>query len=144
MHYRWIGGGADLIGTDYDHAKLVLGSKMLIKEYLVLKVDDEYIPMDDEHVRYYSVVKKKGLSSLAGSTASVIFGPAVHTIAVIASGGRSRKKTLFIKLKNDKRVLVRLYDGYFHLMKSKNKRPMENIDSNDIRWIQGFSDRGLF
>ena len=146
MRYRWVGSAATLLATDYSGSvSLVLGSEKIVIETLVLKVDEDYIAMNDDDVRYYSIVAKKGLNSLVGATTRVLFGPLGHAVARAASGSPyffdGKRKLVFIKLKNNKRLFVQVEEGNMRLIRSKNILPVEKINQDDERWISGILER---
>lgn len=136
MRYRSIGFGMQLVATDYDEpVRILLASEKLVKEYMAIEVNGETLIMNDENVDYYSIVRKKGLHSVAGATVSVILGPLAHASADLAFGGDSRMKFVFIKLKNGKRILVKVDEGYMHLIRSKNKHSKHDLSDEDKHWV---------
>lgn len=144
MRFRGIGNAASLLKTDYKQATLVLGSEKIVKETIALKVGNDYMALNDDNVEYYSVIAKKGLGLLAGSTATVLFGPLGHAVARAATGSNyvfdGKKKIVFIKLNNGKRLLIQVEEGNMHLIRSRNKVSIENIDQKDENWVQKFLD----
>ena len=151
MKYRSIGQGAKLLDSDYYKAELVLASEAIVKETMAIKDADDYILINDDNVEFYSVVDKKGINSVAHSAlrvagraipfVGVFVGPLAATATRRHFGGDSKEKLTFIKLKNGKRVLMIVEEGYSHLIHSKNKRRKDDISENDWQWIKQALDK---
>lgn len=151
MKYRSVGLGAELLDSDYYKAELVLASEAIVKETLAIKDADDYVLINDDNVEFYSVVKKNGINSLAHSALRVagraipfvgaFTGPLAVTVSRRHFGGDSTEKLTFIKLKNGKRVLMIIKEGYSHLICSKNKQRKDDLSEDDLKWIKQALDK---
>lgn len=141
MNYRSIGASTQIVESDYYKADLVLASEMLIKETMAIKDADEYILVNDDNVDYYSVVDKNGVKSLIYHAAKVGLGTLAGTLVKRKYGGGTEEKLIFIKMKNSKRLLIIVPEGQYHLIRSKNKRPKDEISKEDMKWIEQALDK---
>lgn len=154
MKFRSAGQGAELVWTDCPRAELVLASEKIVKETLAMKDTYGYIIFDEVQVDFYSIVDKNGLNSAAHTALRVagravpfvgaLVGPLIATTTRRAFGGDSSEKLVFIKLKDDRRVLLIVREGYMHLIRSKNKQPKDKISEKDMQWIKhALDERGI-
>lgn len=109
------------------------------------------ILVNDDNVEFYSVVDKNGINSWAHSALRVagraipfvgaFTGPLAATVSRRHFGGDSKEKLTFVKLKNGKRALIIVQEGYSHLIRSKNKKGKNDIDEDDWKWIKQALDK---
>ena len=138
MKYKSLWSGIELLDSDYNNSHLVIAKETLFKETLAIKDTEKYIYVliNDESTEFYSIIEKNGLNSLAFNTIKVGLGTLAGTLSSHYAGGRTREKLIFIKLKNGKRILLIVEEGYSHMIRCTNKRNKDEIDKNDIQWIK--------
>lgn len=146
MHFRSVGGGIKLIHStysEYGSAKPILASEHLVKETLGIETDEEIILIDDENVKYYSVLGGSGLGSFKSSAAhSLLYilggplGALASTTMDVAAGGKNKRLVVFVKINDNSRVLLLVEDGYQHLLRCKEKIDKDDINDSDLRWIR--------
>ena len=141
MKYRDIGKNVELVETDCYKPELVLASENIVKETLAIRDTYEYVLINDDTVEYYTIVDKNGMNSLAFNATKMFLGTLAGTLASHHAGGRTREKLVFVKLKNDKRILMIVGEGYMHLIRCKNKRHKDDMDEDDIQWVKYALDK---
>ncbi len=135
--------GVELVDSDYDGTYLVMAKESFFKETLAIKDTEkyEYVLINDDNVDFYTLIEKNGLGTAAFSAIKVGLGTLAGTMARHYAGGVSKEKLLFIKLKNGKRIIVIVKEGYTHLIRCNNKRPKEEMSQEDIQWVRQALDK---
>ncbi len=144
MKYRGISNGIELIGSDYDSASLAIASEHLLNDILALKIDDDnYVFINDNNIDYCSVLGSKGLGKPIKSLLHApfwVFGGRVGILGssaiTAAMGGSGKREVVFIKLIDGMRILLKVNDGYRHLIHCKRKINKNMIGYDDLEWIR--------